>query len=196
LILAQIQSFREVSTGILPYINAFTKILLFMIIVCRLAVLLLELSLATGKENGYSLEAMESKQTNGQLIDTITEITQTFFQNDSRVLAVFLFGSAARNTMRSDSDIDLALILYPGLSLDILDRTDMAGKISYELQRTVDLGEISGRNLIYAREALLTGFPVFIKDSDKLNLVRANLLGLYLRFNEDRKEVMDAYRAG
>jgi predicted nucleotidyltransferase len=196
LILAQIQSFREVNTGILPYIDAFTKILLFMIIVCRLAVLLLELSLATGKENGYSLEAMESKQTNGQLIDTITEITQTFFQNDSRVLAVFLLGSAARNTMRSDSDIDLALILYPGLSIDILDRTDMAGKISYELQRTVDLGEISGRNLIYAREALLTGFPVFIKDSDKLNLVRANLLGLYLRFNEDRKEVLDAYRAG
>jgi predicted nucleotidyltransferase len=196
LILAQIQSFREVSTGILPYINAFTKILLFMIIVCRLAILLLELSLATGKENGYSLEAMESKQTNGQLIDAITEIAQTFFQNDSRVLAVFLLGSAARNTMRSDSDIDLALILYPGLSLDILDRTDMAGKISYELQRTVDLGEISGRNLIYAREALLSGFPVFIKDSDKLNLVRANLLGLYLRFNEDRKEVLDAYRAG
>jgi hypothetical protein len=43
-----------------------------MIIACSLAILLLELSLATGKENGYSLEAMESKQTNGQLIDTIT----------------------------------------------------------------------------------------------------------------------------
>ena len=80
--------------------------------------------------------------------------------------------------------------------MDILERQDMANTLSYELKRTVDLGEISSRNLVYSREALLTGIPVFMKDSYKVNLLRANLLGLYVQFNQDRKEVLDAYRAG
>ena len=80
--------------------------------------------------------------------------------------------------------------------MDILERQDMANTLSYELKRTVDLGEISSRNLVYSREALLTGISVFMEDSDKANLLRANLLGLYVQFNQDRKEVLDAYRAG
>ena len=98
--------------------------------------------------------------------------------------------------MRIDSDIDLALMFEPGLSMNILERQDMANTLSYELKRTVDLGEISNRNLVYTREVLLTGIPVYVKDSDKVNLLRANLLGLYVQFNQDRKEVLDAYRAG
>ncbi len=98
--------------------------------------------------------------------------------------------------MRIDSDIDLAVMFEPGLSMNILERQDMANTLSYELKRTVDLGEISNRNLVYTREVLLTGIPVYVKDSDKVNLLRANLLGLYVQFNQDRKEVLDAYRAG
>ena len=135
-------------------------------------------------------------QLHDQFIETIAKKTQILFQNDPRILAVFLLGSAARNTMRINSDIDLAIMFEPGLSMDILERQDMANTLSYELKRTVDLGEISSRNLVYSREALLTGIPVFMKDSDKANLLRANLLGLYVQFNQDRKEVLDAYRAG
>ncbi len=139
---------------------------------------------------------MQENRIQDQFIETITKRTQTFFQKDLRVLAVFLLGSAARNTMRIDSDIDLALMFEPGLSINILERQDMANTLSYELKRTVDLGEISNRNLVYTREVLLTGIPVYMKDSDKVNLLRANLLGLYVQFNQDRKEVLDAYRAG
>lgn len=139
---------------------------------------------------------MQENRIQDQFIETITKRTQTFFQNDLRVLAVFLLGSAARNTMRIDSDIDLAVMFEPGLSINILERQDMANTLSYELKRIVDLGEISNRNLVYTREVLLTGIPVYMKDSDKVNLLRANLLGLYVQFNQDRKEVLDAYRAG
>ncbi len=96
--------------------------------------------------------------------------------------------------MRADSDIDLAIMFEPGFSMDILERMDKAAKLSYELKHFIDLGEISNRNLVYAREVLLTGIPIYMKDSDKVNLVRANLLGLYVQFNQDRKEVLDAYR--
>jgi len=51
-------------------------------------------------------------------------------------------------------------------------------------------------NLLYAREALLKGYPVYQKDEDLMNLKRASLLGMYIQFNIDRKEVLDAYSAG
>lgn len=60
----------------------------------------------------------------------------------------------------------------------------------------MDLGEISSRNLVYAREVLLTGIPVYRKDSERVDLLRANLLGMYIQFNLDRKEVLDAYKTG
>lgn len=128
--------------------------------------------------------------------ESIAESTQTLFQTDPRVLAVFLLGSAARCELRPDSDIDLALMLYPGTTLDPLERTEIAGRLAYILMRPVDMGEISGKNLVYSREALLTGITVHVKDTDKMNLIRANLLGQYLQFNEDRKEVLDAYQTG
>ncbi len=126
----------------------------------------------------------------------ITEKVQKFFGKDSRILAVFLLGSAARDSMRPESDIDLAIMSESGTSLDILEITEITGSLSHEFARTVDLGEISSKNLVYAREVLLTGIPVYQKDTERVNLARANLLGLYVQFNLDRKEVLDAYRAG
>jgi len=57
----------------------------------------------------------------------ITEKVQKFFGKDSRILAVFLLGSAARVSMRPESDIDLAIMPESGTSLDILDLS-MPGK--------------------------------------------------------------------
>ena len=64
---------------------------------------------------------------------------------------------------------------------------------SFKLSRTVDLGQISSENLVFAREALLKGRPVYMKDEEQMNLLRANLLGMYIQYNLDRKEVVDAY---
>ena len=47
----------------------------------------------------------------------------------------------------------------------------------------------------YACEALFKGIPLFYRDEDRAKLMRANLLGMYLQFNRDRSEVLNAYRA-
>jgi uncharacterized protein len=59
----------------------------------------------------------------------------------------------------------------------------------------VDLGEISSANLVYSTEAFLTGVPVFQRNPERAALRRAALMGMYIQFNLDRKEVLDAYRA-
>jgi len=71
----------------------------------------------------------------------------------------------------------------------------LSSDLSSGLSRTVDLSVIPSENLVYAREALLKGVPVYIGDLEKMNLARANLLGMNIQFNQDRKEVLEAYAA-
>ena len=131
-------------------------------------------------------------------MDIIQEIKERVVEmsgNEPDILAVYLLGSIQNGNSRPDSDIDLGIMLEPGRKMSSLRRIELANKLSYELGRTVDMGEASSRNLVYTREALLKGHLLFQKDFNKTNLYRANLLGLYIQFNLDRQEVINAYRA-
>ena len=118
------------------------------------------------------------------------------FKEYSEVIAVFLLGSTASGNSRPDSDIDLAVLTDGGKILDPVIRVNIANLLSYQFSKPVDLGQISSENLVFAREALLKGDPVFVRDAEKMNLIRANLLGMYIQYNIDRKEVVDAYSTG
>lgn len=128
------------------------------------------------------------------LIELIEKTVQNIVEED--ILAVFLLGSAFRGDMRPDSDIDLGIMPEPGVKISALKRASLAGRLSLELKRTVDVGEISSKNLVYAREALLKSKLVYQKDLDRMNLYRATLLGMYIQFNLDRREVLSEYTAG
>ncbi|MBI9103524.1 MAG: nucleotidyltransferase domain-containing protein [Spirochaetales bacterium] len=113
---------------------------------------------------------------------------------DSRILAVYLLGSFASGKMREDSDIDLALMLEPGKKITELEKIKMISELSFTLKRSVDLGEISSKNLVYSREAFFFGKLLCKKSLDRVNLMRANLLGMYDNYNFDRQELLNAYR--
>ena len=116
------------------------------------------------------------------------------FVADPRILALYLLGSAATDRLRPDSDVDLAVLVEPGQVLGALERSRLANEASYSLKRDVDLGEVSSRNLVFAREAILTGKRLFARDAFRAETIETTLLGLYASFNEDRKELLDAYR--
>jgi predicted nucleotidyltransferase len=130
------------------------------------------------------------------MIESIRQHTKEVLSGDARVLAVYLLGSALRGNLGPQSDIDLALMLEAGAKMSPLERLKIANDLAYRLERSVDLGEISSANLVYSREAFLAGVPVFQRNPEKAALRRAGLLGMYIQFNLDRKEVLDAYRAG
>ena len=130
------------------------------------------------------------------LIEKIKRCVEETLSGDARILAVYLLGSALKGELGPGSDIDLALMLEQGAQMSSQERLNIAGDLACQLERTVDLGEISSANLVYSREAFLAGLPVFQRDPEKAALRRAGLMGMYIQFNLDRKEVLDAYRAG
>jgi predicted nucleotidyltransferase len=119
----------------------------------------------------------------------------SFAEGDPRILSVYLLGSAISGRLRPDSDIDLAILAMPGQELGPEERAELGATLAFEIGRDVDIGELSSRNLVYAREALFTGTRIFVRDPALAGVLESCLLGMYARFNEDRWEILDAYRA-
>lgn len=118
-----------------------------------------------------------------------------FLEGETRVLAAYLLGSAVSGRLRPDSDVDVALLPRPGLSFGDSDRAALAARIAFEIGRDVDLGLLGSGNLIYAKEAIFTGIRIFSRNDTAADAAEATLLGMYVSFNEERQEVLDAYRA-
>ena len=127
--------------------------------------------------------------------ETIKRIIKKYLYKESLILSSSLLGSAEDGRMRAESDVDIAVMLYPGNSLDSYKKMKIIKDLSFELERLADIGEISSTNLVYSREALLKGEIIFSRDTDLFQNIRANLLGMYLQFNLEREEVINAYRA-
>jgi predicted nucleotidyltransferase len=108
---------------------------------------------------------------------------------------VYLLGSALKGNMRRDSDIDVAVMLSAGDASSRSALMDMGAVLALKLGHEVDIGIVSSANLVYARQVILTGKRLYTKDQMVAEKREAELLGLYARFHEDRREVLDAYCA-
>lgn len=117
-------------------------------------------------------------------------------EDDQRVVALYMLGSAASGTMRADSDVDLAILPAAGRTLGSVERAELGSRIAYDPGREVDVGLVSSSNPVYSRQALLTGRLLFCRDLYYTQLMAASLLGLYDRFQGERKELLNAYRIG
>lgn len=124
-----------------------------------------------------------------------TAIASARFEKDPRILAVYLLGSAVNETLRPDSDLDFGLLLQSGETLSAREINDLASDLTLSYGRPVDLGLISTRNLIYARQCVLTGRQIFCRDVVRAGLTVATLLGLALQLDFERQEILHAYTA-
>ncbi len=113
----------------------------------------------------------------------------------SSVLAAYLHGSTAKGSARPDSDVDIALLPTPGQRLPLKVRLECAGELESVLGCTVDIGELSTRNLIYAKEVIANGQEIFTTNRFQSDLFMATSLAMYAELQQQRKEVLDAYTA-
>ncbi|MDH4199597.1 MAG: nucleotidyltransferase domain-containing protein [Spirochaetia bacterium] len=123
----------------------------------------------------------------------VEKIIQTF-RDDPRFSAIFLLGSALTDHMRPDSDIDVAVLPFFGKKIDDISRMSLATDFTIASGLKLDIGIISSANLVYAKEAILTGREIYVKDRGYTDLMTATLMGMYLAFQDQRREVLNAYR--
>jgi len=122
-----------------------------------------------------------------------TEEISELFRKNSDIEAVFLHGSYAKGTEKPGSDVDIGILPRAGKKFTDSERAEMANDLSYRLRKDVDVGEISSRNLVYAKEVIVNGRAVYVRDQNYLDLMTMTLLSMYVKFNEDRKEVLNAW---
>jgi predicted nucleotidyltransferase len=123
------------------------------------------------------------------------EQVQRMLEGQPSVLAAYLHGSTAKGTARPDSDVDLALLPNPGEHLSLKFRLECAGELESILGCPVDIGELSTRNLVYAKEVIANGQEIFTANRFQSDLFMATSLAMYAELQQQRKEVLDAYSA-
>ena len=112
---------------------------------------------------------------------------------DDRILAAYLLGSAARDALRPESDLDIAVMPADGYHFTALELAELAAQLTPLAGRPVDIGLISPANLVYARQAILTGRRIVCRNLFHADRTAATLLGLAAQFEYERREVVHAY---
>jgi predicted nucleotidyltransferase len=130
------------------------------------------------------------------LSDITIERIITVLKKDTRIAAAYLFGSAANGDLRSDSDIDIAVLSVPRICLTQMDLLKLSSQLEDHCGREVDIGILSSKNLIYTREAILKGNCIYEIDDIYSRLFAATALGLYAQLKKERREVENAYISG
>jgi len=113
---------------------------------------------------------------------------------DDRIEAAYLLGSAVEDRLRADSDVDIAVLPIMGQRIDDISRVSLATELFAAAGRTVDIGVLSSSNLVYARQAILTGIRIYVRDRTSADEAAARFMGMYAFFNEERAEVLRTYR--
>jgi len=85
------------------------------------------------------------------------------------VNSVYVFGSRAGQGAGPDSDLDLAVILAPGMSAEerFWRRAELMEDLAAELGMRVDAIDLAAAPPMLAQEILLTGRLLFCKDDDQ-----------------------------
>ena len=109
------------------------------------------------------------------------------------VVAVYLFGSRAGRQARSDSDVDVAVLVDGELSP--LRRWEVQERLAAELNQDVDLVDLASASTVMRAQVVTTGTPIFDGDPPRRRRVEGETLAAYARLNEDRREVLERVAA-
>ncbi len=116
-------------------------------------------------------------------------IVDTLKQEIPELQAIYLFGSYRDGTATSKSDIDIAYLTT--VKLSSLERWDESQKLALLLSHDVDLIELSETNTIFRYQILSTGERIYGKGYEVENF-ETLAYSFYLRFQEERKPIVDA----
>jgi predicted nucleotidyltransferase len=111
------------------------------------------------------------------------------------VQTAYLLGSAGAGRLRSDSDVDVAILPSRRGGLSVQDRLALTATLTRVFGRPVDLGVLTTANAVYAKEAVATGRVLFERDRNATARFEMLALSMYATLQEARRVVLQAYAA-
>ena len=124
--------------------------------------------------------------------ETVQQLSQELYRHP-HLLAAYLLGSAGTDHFRPDSDLDIALLPYPGHSLSGKDMLELAADLQDHFGYIMDIGLLSTRQLIYTKEAITQGHRLFCRDEYLHDLFVATALSLYAQLRLECREIEKVY---
>lgn len=110
-------------------------------------------------------------------------------RNDPAVLAVILFGSQARSEAESSSDVDVCLVLEPGVPVDL---SASRKRLDYRAEADLDLAIFQQLPLAVRSRVLREGQVLFVRDTDQLYELAIQTARAFEGFRHHHRHYLDA----
>ena len=102
-----------------------------------------------------------------------------------------MFGSASRNELREDSDIDLGFLTHYNVSIDEYSKFMLAQELADIFKRDVDLVHVNSASSVFKIQITYNGKLIYCNDDTKRMFFEMRALKEYVMLNEERKEIID-----
>lgn len=121
-----------------------------------------------------------------------TEITRSIVDALPETQAIYLFGSAASGDMRTDSDVDIAVLLPPDVARRAgnLSGNDLHLALESRLSRDVDLINLREASTVFQKEVVVNGQRILCTDIDAADTFEMHVLSLYQKLHDERAEIL------
>ncbi len=129
-------------------------------------------------------------------MDALDLITRTIVEHYPATQAIYLYGTFGTADERPDSDVDLAVLLPPVEARErgMLALSPCHLALMDALRRDVDLVNLRQVSTVFQNEIVSTGRLIFCADERAVGEFEMLSLSLYMKLNEERREILAALR--
>ena len=134
---------------------------------------------------------MEFDQKHRKILDSIIKKIHQVLPN---VMGIYLFGTFGSEYETKSSDIDIALLSQENLNK--VELWDLAQEISSEVNRDVELIDLHEASTVFRFQILSSGQRIDCRNETSCAHFENLCYSMYLRFQEERKSILDDYKEG
>jgi uncharacterized protein len=119
-------------------------------------------------------------------------ITEFLKEQIPGLIAIYVFGSVADNSVTLESDIDIAFLTFQKISA--VEKWKIQEELASKLNQDVDLIDLKDATTILRTEVVEKGKLIFTGDSYQVNHFEMITYSMYADLNESRQNILTDYK--